>query len=330
MNAKELPWLRDHWQQLVHLANSDRLPHALLVVAPEGLGVTMLASEYMHFLICQNPENDKPCGECSSCHLFQAGTHPDFHHLSVEEKSRDIKIEQIRSLIEKLAERPHQNGRRLVLVEPADAMNKSASNAFLKTLEEPGEDTFLLLLTSRLEALPATIRSRCQVRYIKAPEETLAIDHVLEHYPDQPAIVQTAVRLAQNQPLTALELLQSGALEERQDFFAYLSSMLRREMDPMTFAVKHKTTADVIKVSDWLYDLLSDAEKMSVGIGPDMLLNHDQKPLLEQLISRPVDNRYQWQQKLLENKRLMVNATNINPQLTMETLMTGWIAFLAD
>lgn len=326
----DCPWLAADWANLIRVANSARMPHAMLWVAPVGLGLISMARAFMQYLICQQPVDDQACGECTACQLYQAGTHPDFHHLTIEEKSRDIKIDQVRRLIEQLNERPHQNGRRLVLLEPAEAMNKATANAFLKTLEEPGEDTFLLLLTSRQEAMMPTIRSRCQVHYFNAPGELQAIDYVLEHHPDQLAIARTAVRLAQNRPLLALELIERGALQERQDFFAYLESMLQKRLDPLEYAAKNKSGEAVVSCCDWLYELMLDAEKVTGGVETKELLSSDQPEMLDRLIKTSPEARYQWQQRLAELKRTMITATNVNPQLTMEALLTGWIAFLAD
>jgi DNA polymerase-3 subunit delta' len=329
MFNSELDWLAADWHKLKQLVASDRLPHAMLWIAPEGIGVDNLADSFLALLMCHQPTREGHCGVCTSCQLFSAGSHPDYHHITIEPKKRDISIEQIRTLIEQLNERPHQNGRRVVFLEPAHAMNRSTANAFLKTLEEPGDDTLLLLLSSRLDAISATIRSRCQIRHLHGPDEDRTIDYIMEHHPDQPAIARQAARLSQNQPLLALSLINNGALEARQNFFAYLASMLNNQMDPLAYAVKHKTAEEVIQVVDWLYELLLDTEKMQAGVAMEQLLNRDQQPLLEQLSAKPPAQRQQWQESLLEIKRTMRNATNVNPQLSMETLVSGCIAFFS-
>ena len=147
MSSDMYSWLMPVWHNLNKQLSMQRLPHGMLWISPQGLGTQEFAMKFLQRLMCANPTDEGACGICNHCQLFIAGTHPDFHHLTLEEKSKDIKIEQIRKLTSKLVERPYQGGKRLVFLEPADRLNRAAANAFLKTLQrqnEISEDMFLL------------------------------------------------------------------------------------------------------------------------------------------------------------------------------------------
>ncbi len=329
MSSEIYSWLMPVWEKLQQQVKTDRLPHAMLWVSASGIGTETLGMHFLQWLMCTARVEDQPCGTCNHCQLFQAGSHPDFHHLTLQDKSKDIKIEQVRALIGKLMERPYQGGKRLVLVEPADRLNRAAANAFLKTLEEPGDDTFILLLTTRPEALAATIRSRCQTVHFQAPDSRVAFEYVQSRHPDDSTIIHHALDYAQNRPLTATHLIESGKLQEHSEFIAYLRAALGGKLDPVALAGQYKNSEQVAEICDWLYGLLSDAEKSAAGA--TLQRGHpDYISLVEKLSSQSPERRTYWLDKVHECKRTMIKGTNVNPVLTMESLMTGWIAFLAD
>jgi len=171
--ATELPW---HAEALTHeLAGLERLPHALLLLGPAGTGTGRYAGALAAALLCEAPSADgRACGRCGACGWVAAGTHPDLRLLSLlvdddGKVARELKIEQVRALADFLVVGGHRGGRRVVVIDPADALNTVTANALLKTLEEPGDGLVFLLVSDRPDALPATIRSRCQARTLAAP-----------------------------------------------------------------------------------------------------------------------------------------------------------------
>lgn len=118
-------------------------------------------------------KTDKPCGTCRQCLLFNANNHPDYFDIKPDETSRVIKIDQIRQLIVDISKTAHVSDAQVVIVNPADMLNRNAANALLKTLKSP-RNVYILLVTDRLPALPATIRSRCQTIQFPVPNASLA------------------------------------------------------------------------------------------------------------------------------------------------------------
>ena len=173
------PWLKDAWMA-IH--QNNKLPHALIFKGKEGIGKHDFAIAFAKSYLCQTLlPNYLPCEACPSCHWFP-DSHPDFKHIAPIEseddesskrktvRKKNIAIHQIRELSEYLELSAHQEkGKRIVLIEPADSLNQSASNALLKILEEPPENTLFILVTSQAQRLIATIRSRCQLLDLRGP-----------------------------------------------------------------------------------------------------------------------------------------------------------------
>ncbi len=151
------------------------LSHAYLLVGPPHVGKGTLALRLAQALNCLASVQERPCLACRQCRRIEGRLHADLHLLTVEPPHREIRIAQVRELERALALKPFEGRVRVAIVDPADAMNLEAQNAFLKTLEEPPPDTVLVLVTAREAALLPTIRSRCRRTALgTAPVDELA------------------------------------------------------------------------------------------------------------------------------------------------------------
>lgn len=144
------------------------MPHALLIHEAPGSGGEWLAQWITQLMLCTS-SNSKPCSVCINCKRVLAMQHPDVTRVSPTEESRQLRVEQVRELTEALALTSHQGGYKIGILTPADALNRFAANALLKTLEEPSPRTLLILIAVIPSRLPATILSRCQRIQIHAP-----------------------------------------------------------------------------------------------------------------------------------------------------------------
>jgi len=208
MIQQELPWhtpvLRD-W-----LAGSTTLPHALLVLGTPGIGKSRLLRAFAAALLCESPASDgRACGRCDACGWIRAGNHPDLRVLQREPgedgaPAREIRIDQFRAITEFCVIGSHRGGRRVVIVDPADAMNAITANAFLKTLEEPTAGLVFLLASARPDAIAATVRSRCSVRVAEGPVMDDATAWLQGQTGCTPADAGTWLAMAGGAPLHAL------------------------------------------------------------------------------------------------------------------------------
>jgi len=222
-----LPWQSEVWSQLLEQLERERFPHALLVSGAPGIGKSRLTMALARLLLCHRPSAGHNCGECSACELSRNGAHGDFRWLQPEGDSRVIKIDQIRDAVN-FAHWTAGFGRRKVLVvAPADAMNANAANALLKSLEEPAADTHLILVCQRLHGVPATIRSRCQMRKLPLPDNDASLQWLDQLTGDRQSS-SALLQLAENRPLQAEALYRESGAETALGFQAALEALLER------------------------------------------------------------------------------------------------------
>ncbi len=171
-----LPWQAGDWSRLNEQLASGQLPHALLLTGTRHTGKSRLALALARLLLCAQPAAGLNCGKCHACQLSASGSHGDFQWLEPEGKSRVIKIDQVRKVVEFSNRTAGFGLRKVVVLSPAEDMTINAANALLKVLEEPPANSYFILVCHRLHGLPATVRSRCQILRLAtpAPEQSLA------------------------------------------------------------------------------------------------------------------------------------------------------------
>ena len=229
-----LPWQQESWRQLVKQRQEDRLPHALLLTGSAGIGKRHFARALAAFLLCHQAVGEVACGQCKSCRLLQAGTHRDLRLVGIEQGSRQIKVAQIRQISEFANQTAVLGSHQVVLLESADAMNPNASNALLKTLEEPTANTSLLLIADDVSRLLATLRSRCQRLPMADPSRAQSRQWLRQVCGDDEMAGELLVAAA-DRPLLAQEILLAGTLGRHQSLRGHLESLLRGESTPLDF-----------------------------------------------------------------------------------------------
>jgi DNA polymerase-3 subunit delta' len=231
-----LPWHESAWTQILAARAGGRLPHALLLHGPKGLGKERFARQLAALCLCQrSPAGPMPCGSCRGCRLVQAGTHPDLYVVEPLEGKIALSIDQIRELIGDLTLQPHMAALRVAIICPAEAMTPSAANALLKTLEEPAGATLLALVTARPSALPATVRSRCQALRFRAPSSARAQAWLEEQHTGEKTWVEL-LELSAGAPLLALTLARSGAGGLVVELERDLQGIAEAQADPLAVA----------------------------------------------------------------------------------------------
>jgi DNA polymerase-3 subunit delta' len=266
--ARPLPWQADSWQRLSRQREAGQLPHALLLAGPEGVGKRRFAQALGAALLCQSPVDGLACGQCRGCGLIRAGTHPDWFWLAPEERGKAIKIDQVRELVETMAQTAQQGGRKLAVLAPAEAMNRNAANALLKTLEEPSGGAVLMLITDSPARLLPTIRSRCQRLDFPVPPAADAAAW-LEPLAGDPQRLAAALAEAGQRPLLARQLLEGDRLEQRRALGAGLVALLAGRESPLALAERWQEQ-DWDTLLEWLQARLADAIRVrTAAVAPD-------------------------------------------------------------
>jgi len=256
-----LPWHEPALREL--LAQQDRLPHALLLTGPAGIGKAAFGQALAAALLCETPRNQKEpaCGRCPACGWLAAGTHPDLRRLSrhvddAGKVSADIRVEQFRALAEFLTVGAHRGARRVVLIDPADALNTVTANALLKTLEEPGAGLCFVLVTDRPDALPATIRSRCQVRSLPRPSIPAALTWLQAATGCSRTDAQAWLMMAGGAPRLALDFAEPARAAAHRTLLEALAALPdTAEVDVADVLQSHDARLWLPLMQRWLVDI---------------------------------------------------------------------------
>jgi len=211
------PWQQQCFERVLQVLDSGRLAHGLLICGPERLGKHALMQAITARLLCTDARGmQAACGHCRACRLLAAETHPDYHAVTLLPNDKgvlkkEIGVDQIRQISHILGLTAQVGSTIVAAVHPADALNHAAANALLKTLEEPQDGRYLLLLTSKPHRLPATVRSRCQRIEVKLPDREVASQWLRQQHGTGPD-VSRALQLTEGHPGRADDLLRHGGL----------------------------------------------------------------------------------------------------------------------
>jgi DNA polymerase III subunit delta' len=317
------PWLDPYWRQLQRARGAGRLPHALLVAGPAGVGKRLLADLLAGSLLCGSPGPDgRPCGSCQDCRLLRAGTHPDLVRVGPdpEGKSDEIRVGSIRDLVESEGLTPTRGRQKVIAIDPADRMNPSAANALLKTLEEPAPGTLFCLVTERAYLLPATVRSRCQRLVLGLPDEGQALGWLAARI--QAGDAGLLLRLAHGAPLRALDLADQTLLARRDTAFDGFLAVGQGGRDPVAEAQAWGDLAPRVSL-EWLGGWVSDLLRLAIASGAGYLSNPDKRAALLQLAGRldPLAG-HRYLQRVLRARASQDSP--LNPQLLHESLLIDW------
>jgi DNA polymerase-3 subunit delta' len=272
------PWQQTAWSQLQHMR--ERLPHAILFHGPAGIGKAGFIEAFAQSLLCENVQPDgQACGSCASCGWFLQHNHPDYRRVrpealedepaaegedagegdkkakSSKAPSKEIKIEQIRNLADFMNISTHRQGLRVVVLYPAESLNMPASNALLKTLEEPPPGTVFLLASNGLDRLLPTILSRCRKFALPMPDHAAALAWLsAQGVPD----ADSWLREEGGAPLAALDKANGGSREELDTLLGFLARPNVESALRQAEKLGKTPLASLVSWQQrWLYDLLS-------------------------------------------------------------------------
>lgn len=318
------PWHRPLWRELT--GDPARLPHALLLHGPKGIGKRGLATELARWLLCESPSPDGACGHCKACGWFGQGAHPDFKLVEpAAESAREdepgkkggkyITISEIRQLGDFLGLASHQGGWRVVVIQPAELLNQAAANALLKTLEEPPENVLIVLVSHQPGRLPATVLSRCRKMMLGLPGREQAQAWLL----DQGLQGQlTTLDEVGGAPLLALECAEPERLARRSRFLAALARPSASGLSQLAQESQQRVEESWGWLTRWLYDLLAIQAHGRPRYFPDS------EQALRNLAARAVPAAlWQCQQELIAAGRWLRHP--LNGQLLLESWLLRYL-----
>lgn len=320
--AEAYPWQATLWQQL---AGRTQHAHAYLLHGPQGIGKRALAERLMAFLLCKQPEGLQACGHCKSCLLLKAGTHPDNYILEPEEADKPIKVDQVRDLVSFVVQTAQLGGRKVILIEPVEAMNINAANALLKSLEEPSGNTVLLLVSHQPSRLLPTIRSRCQQQACPLPSRAQSEAWLAQALPDSDEAERLELlSLAAGSPLLAVSLQAQGVREQRAQVVEGVKKLLKQQQSPTQLA-EGWNSIPLLLLFDWFcewsnlilrYQLTQDEEGLGLA---------DMRKVVQYLAQKsPQGKVLDIQDWILMQRQKVLGKANLNRVLLLEALLASW------
>ena len=316
------PWLISSWERL--RAQKRRLPNALMLYGPKGVGCFRLARAFVASLFCTNSDAQGfACGHCRACSQIQFESHPDVRFIVPEnararlglplretkskaKPSREILIGQIRSLREVWSLSSYYGGARIVLIYPAESIRAEAAAALLKTMEEPPEGCHFVLVTEDLDRVLPTIRSRSRLFRVPMPHRADVLPWLRERGVKD---ASGRLHLVGGAPLFALEEARQGLLSvaEEEGLIALLRAGSQSTVARMLAAYQKTWTSHVVYfyLSRWYHDLLRVKDGLTPRYYPK------EAGVMLQLVG-PVSRISLWQaqREFIANKRWLDHPLN--------------------
>ncbi len=299
------PWLQGAYEQVQARLADDALPHALLIHGPPGWGQLLLADAIALQVIGRAPDEPglgPPAAELA---------HQDLRWIEPDGKSGQTRIDLVRELGEFSQRRPQAAPRKVAVVTAAESMNAAATNALLKTLEEPPPDTYILLVTSALGELLPTIRSRCMLLAVHPVTEAEALDWVRSQLPGPaPADLEALSFELGAAPLALLEVL--GAEHEPVGPLLDTARSGRQTPAALANALANADLEDLLR--RWIRYVVDALQARLTG----------GSPRLASLAGLPAEDLLDCQDQLMHALQLVQGTSNPNPRLLLETLLVRW------
>lgn len=318
------------------LIETNRVPNSLLLAGVEGVGKKQFAFELAKAFLCQNLQS---CGECKTCKRAAKFNFPkpddrDAHKQIIFSEhadlgliipyNRNILVDAIRDLEKEANYRPYEAKRRFFIIDEADKMNDAASNALLKTLEEPPATSFIFLITSRPDSLLQTIRSRCQtVRF--APVEAKKIEeHLLLTQKFSSSDAELLSKVSRGSVGRALETDLQTFRTGREAMLKVLESLFFREDRAALLQIAEEISDAKFKDDfetrlQTLQTLIHDVWSLHLGKEKENLINSDIFADLEKFAKNSESKRLSKWMNEIETLRENLNI-NLNRKIATDAL----------
>jgi DNA polymerase-3 subunit delta' len=314
---------------------SGSVHHAYLFAGPEGVGKELAALGLAQALTCPEKPN-AGCGSCASCTRIAKGSHPDVTWLMPDAErlerglagrsdfsgtpSREIRVEQIRGLLERIFLRGLESKRKVAIVVDAHMLNPQAQNAFLKTLEEPPSDTTLILLASAPDKLLPTIRSRCSKVYFGPLPLELVSQRIQKERKLDAQTAELAAVMAGGSLGRALAL-DLDALAARKEVIQGFEALQPGNVGALlrwaeTFGATRELAEQALSIlSLWTRDVAL------VQTGAEHLANRDLVELAREVAARTHETTLHRRHALLEKAKTTIVERNGAPRLQLERML---------
>ena len=225
----------------------NKTSHSYMFVGIEGIGKSLIAKEFAKMLLCL--EDEKSCDKCKSCIQFSSDNNPDFSY--IEPDGKNIKIEQIRNMQAKIAEKPIISNNKVYIINNADTMTKEAQNCLLKTLEEPPEYVTIILIGSNENNFLSTIKSRCTILHFESIQNEDIKKYMKQNY-EVNAITENMLNMFQGSIGKAILLMEKKDLYKQVD--EIIENLLNKDLIEILKSAEiiYKSKEDIFEILDYI------------------------------------------------------------------------------
>jgi len=310
---------------------NNKLSHAYLFIGSEHVGKSLVAENLICCLQCENNDKksrDVPCQKCSACEQVKKRIHPDVYFIEKLEDKKNISIEQIRELEHKLSMRSFLTAYKIAVINEAEKMTIEAFNSLLKTLEEPTPKTIIIIIASKLNQIPSTILSRCQVLKFNLISNKKILNYLVKLGKSKKE-AQEITSLSQGRPGLAISYIQDNVLLENyqdkiDDVLKIINGSVKEKFNiidkiiPKRMSINEINESLVSVIDIWSYffrDLILIKSENLNNITNIFIKNK----LIILANKYKVEHLYIFLKKIDETKKLL--SQNINPKLLLENLV---------
>lgn len=308
-------WHSQAWQLLDSAYQREQLSHALLISGDPGIAKGCFVEQLVAKLFCLTPHQGHACGQCKNCHLVSAGTHPDLITLTLQEDKKRIGVEQVRETLQKLEKTAQIGPVKIATISQLELLTRGAFNAMLKTLEEPGRDTYWVLQCEQLQDVPATIKSRCLHVPLFPLSREATSDWLVQQGFTQ-AEVDSVWPFCPGAPLSIRYWLENNKLAERETFRQHLNALAAGEMS-LGDCLDNANQDSIPFLIDALYD------EVLLIVRQHSLM---QERKMQERKDNSLDRAYlEFLQQIIAEKRYLQTNQGANRLGVWSSLLVSWI-----
>lgn len=325
MNSSEIVGHKYTISLLSRLVGRKNIPHSFLFTGHAGIGKSTVAILFASTLNCISPNAGYPCGECTSCIRMRNGNHPDFVFIEPRDGKKFITIDKIRELKHNMRFPPAAGKYRISIIKNAQYMNEEASNAFLKTLEEPPAGNILILTATDPRDLPPTIVSRCQRLAFQLISDEELIQWLIKKF--QIPLKEAALisKKAEGCPGRAADIIKTDQHKKHQNWLDHIidiknippNGILDMAISLANSASENREIEDIfLDWEEWFRDILyvkinKDTERVGEDY-TDSIKNHINLYSIKNLTEKIL---------LIDNARKELDGNKNSPQLVIQNLL---------
>ncbi|QJC37211.1 hypothetical protein GJU02_00430 [Enterobacteriaceae endosymbiont of Donacia thalassina] len=317
------PWLDFFYKKIIYQFLNKKNYKAYIFCSINKLGINSLIYALTKWIFCINKKKLYSCAKCQNCILIEKNIYPDLHIIQNNKEQTSISIELIRNITEITYKTSYRDVGKIIWFPYGNRLNNSSSNAILKILEEPSNNIWFFFQCKNKNELLPTIYSRCQFWYLSPPNEEIGMFWLKKKVQDykiyKKELIKTAIRICNNSPIYAYQLLNNVIWKNRDFLYNILISSLEEDIMNLLPILNNK---NIFLYLNWIYLILLDVIKKQLNIDQKFFYNLDQICIIHKISNLIlVDKILLIIKKILFYNNILIKIKTINHELVLINLL---------